>query len=445
MFAKVSKLGLGAVARAAVAVSLVAAGSAVMLPGVAAAKEAAPKAGAYSKEFIAAAAPVQKSVNAVIAAKGKNAPEAEIAPLLTNIAAEMAAAEAAIKTPADRAAAGQWAINVGGWIKDIPMRQRGVQNMLDSGQVPAERVLEYKSYLGQFAYNNKDYATAVTALTDVVKGNYKDDGMAEVLAQSLTNLGKPAEALDALKMAVDARKAAGGVVPSDWYSRATLIAYKAKLGPQAVDWAIGLAELQPTALNWLNAGQFVRDYGTFTNNESLDLGRLLIRSGALKEDPKFTTREFVEYIQAADPRRLPGEVVKVAQLGLAQKALQSNDRFVTDALTQAQGRIAADKASLASYERDARLPNATAATTSGAGDVFLSYDDPAKAAEFYSAALTKPGVDTDRVLTRLGIAQVDMGKFAEAQATFAKVQGPARKNLARLWASYAAFKAKPDS
>ena len=62
---------------------------------------------------------------------------------------------------------------------------------------------------------------------------------------------------------------------------------------------------------------------------------------------------------------------------------------------------------------------------------------PVDAEQFYTLALAKPGVDTGRVLTRLGIAQADQGKYAEAQATFAKVQGP-RQPIAQLWALYAA-------
>ena len=41
------------------------------------------------------------------------------------------------------------------------------------------------------------------------------------------------------------------------------------------------------------------------------LGRLLLRSGGFQNDPKYVEREYVEYIEAADPRRLPGEVLKV--------------------------------------------------------------------------------------------------------------------------------------
>ena len=87
----------------------------------------------------------------------------------------------------------------------------------------------------------------------------------------------------------------------------------------------------------------------------------------------------------------------------------------------------------------APVGNATAATVSGAADAFLSYGDAAKAESLYAIALNKSGVDANRVLTRLGIAQVDQGKSAEALATLAKVQGP-RKPIAQLWSAYASQK-----
>ena len=49
------------------------------------------------------------------------------------------------------------------------------------------------------------------------------------------------------------------------------------------------------------------------------------------------------------------------------------------------------------------------------------------------------GVETPVVLTRLGIAQFDQGKYSEAGETFRKVEG-ARKDIANLWAIYAAQK-----
>ncbi|MFM5923143.1 MAG: hypothetical protein ACKOPG_03010, partial [Novosphingobium sp.] len=102
----------------------------------------------------------------------------------------------------------------------------------------------------------------------------------------------------------------------------------------------------------------------------------------------------------------------------------------------------ADKASLPGLERDARAANGTAATAMAAGDAFLSYDDAAKAEAMYQIALAKPGIDAPRALTRLGIAQTDLGKYADAQATFAKVTG-IRVPIAQMWSAYAKSKAAP--
>jgi hypothetical protein len=51
-----------------------------------------------------------------------------------------------------------------------------------------------------------------------------------------------------------------------------------------------------------------------------------------------------------------------------------------------------------------------------------------------------PGADRATALTRLGIAQAEQGKFAEAKATFAQVEG-ARQPIAMLWSAYADQKA----
>jgi hypothetical protein len=54
----------------------------------------------------------------------------------------------------------------------------------------------------------------------------------------------------------------------------------------------------------------------------------------------------------------------------------------------------------------------------------------------FALALQKGGVDRDQTLTRLGIAQVQQGKNAEAKGTFAQVSGT-RTAVARMWTAYA--------
>jgi hypothetical protein len=191
----------------------------------------------------------------------------------------------------------------------------------------------------------------------------------------------------------------------------------------------------PSANAWNNSINVVRSLSQYQSQESLDLMRLMSRTGSLTNE-----RDYIEYIQALDPRRLPGEAQKVIDAGLAAGKLRANDPFVTEAKGIASGRVAADRASLPSLERDARAPSASGTTVLGAADAFLSYGDAAKAESLYTIAAGKAGSESDRALTRLGIAQLDQGKVAEAQASFAKVQGP-RKPIAQLWSAYAAQKA----
>lgn len=214
------------------------------------------------------------------------------------------------------------------------------------------------------------------------------------------------------------------------------MAYKAKLYDAAAKFGLGLVEAYPSTDNWADAIGLARTAGKFQAQETLDLMRLMERTKSFRD-----TSDFAEYLQAADARRSPAEVLKVLDEGLAAGKLQASDVFVSDNRTVAQARLAADKASLPALERDANAPTATVATIVAAGDAFLSYDQAAKAEGFFTKALTKPGVDADRALTRLGIAQLDQGKTAEAQATFAKVGG-VRKPIAQLWSVYAGQKAK---
>lgn len=433
-------------ARTALAVALstgLAAGGVLLgaMPAIAKEKEAQ-KGGTYSKEFIAVAGPVQKIVQDAQAAKAKGTPDAQIKASLSGAGEAVAKAEAAAKTGQDKLAAGQFAVQIGGLLEDNMMRARGIRNMIDSGLLEADKIPTFNFYLGNFAYSAKDFQGSIEPLTKAVQGNVSEDAAAEMLADSYTQLGKPAEGIAALKAAYDARKAAGGAVPDAWYTRAKIIAYKAKLGPQAIEWSTLEVAAQPTSLNWLGAGQLAREFGGFGKEESLDLGRLFLRTGALDNEKQYVTREFIEYIQAADPRRLPGETVKIIELGLSKGALDASDVFVSDSLAQAKGRIAADKASLVGLEKDARAA-ADGKLAVATADAYLSYDNPAKAEELYQLALTKGGTfDMDRAETRLGIAQLDQDKFDAAKESFAKVGG-VRAPLAKLWSVLAEQKAKP--
>lgn len=428
---------------------------------------AAPKL-SLSKPFMAAAGPLQKAIEAaktradVVAARTQfEATEAAIraaqgaaarktandnhavtlaalGKTLTAEKAQLDAAYALIVNPDDRFMAGNLALTLGQVSKDNTILRRGLASMLESGKVAVAEQPKLNFYLGSLAYDAKDFVTARSALTAAVNGGYHDNDADALLADAYIIDKQVPQGLAIMRQLVEAGRASGKPAGQNVMRRGLSVAYNNKLLVDAGFFSAALAETYPTATNWNAAIAIVRDIGKFPAQESLDLLRLMQRTKSFIEE-----RDYVDYIEAADARRSPGEVLKIIGLGSAAGKLKANDVFVAESRTIANQRLAADKASLPGFERDARSASSTAATAMAAADAFLSYDDFAKAADLYRIAEAKPGADKDRANTRLAIAQIGLGQLAEAKVTLAKVNGP-RKTMAGLWSIYAAsLVAKP--
>ena len=438
----------------ALAFGVVAGGAVVSTPAIAA-KNKAPKL-KFSKGFVAVAGPAQAAIEK---AKGRSDVEAAKAQLNAalqsrdeqQIAAARAAvsaaiapetaqldqAFAAIENEDDRFLAGTLAVNLGSIAGDASLQRKGVKAMLASDKADPESVPRFNSIAGQLAYQAGDYAEAHKYLQLAVDAGFTENNSEVLLAEAYIADNKTSQGLSVLKNALAARKASGSLAPEAWYRRGLATAYKAGMLDETADFGALLITDYPQPANVGVAVTILREVGDFASQETLDLMRLMARTNSYAEG-----RDYIEYIEAADPRRLPGEALDAIEAGLAAGKLDASNTSVADWRSQAKGRIAGDKASLASYESDARKASATEATVTGAADALLSYKEPAKAEELYMIALGKPGVDTARVLTRLGIAQVDQGKYGAAQETFGKVTGK-RASIAKLWQAYAASKAAP--
>lgn len=428
-----------AMSRSALAVALalgVVAGGATIADPAFAQKRSSVK---LSPGFQKVAAPLSQAIEAakkkpeVIAAKGN---PAALAAATTAEKAQLDQVFAAATSADDKLVWGQLAVGLGSLTEDQPLQRRGLQAMVDSGKGEPAEVARYQFFIGQLAYQAKEYGAARTALQAAISAGFRENDIETLLAEAYINDNQVAQGLTILKQAIDARKAAGNPAPESWYRRGLGAAYKAQALDQATAFSLGLAEAHPTKENWGGAITVVREIGKFPAQETLDLMRLMARTDSFAEE-----RDYIEYIQAADPRRLPGETQKVIDAGIAAGKLRANDTFVAEAKQIAGQRIAQDRATLPALERDARAGSATGATVSGAADAFLSYGEAAKAEELYTIALGKPGIDTARVQTRLGIAQVDQGKFGPAQENFAKVSSGPRQPIAQLWSVYAKQKA----
>jgi len=418
-------------ALAAVLALGVAVGSAVVAPQVALAEKApkAPKV-KLSKGFVAAAQPAQAALTAMVAGDAATEAAAKTA---------VDAAIAAVVSPDDKYTAGSLLLTFGNKAKKVEYQRQALNMMIESGKADPATALQLYTAAGDLAFRAKDYVNAERLLQAAIDGGSTDASLKVLLGETYIANNQVAKGMATLKAAIDSSRVAGQVAPESWYRRGLASAYRAKAINEAGEFGAMLIKDHPTGANVGVAATIVRELANYGGQDTLDLMRLMGRSNGFAE-----TRDYVEYIEAADPRRLPGETLDVIAMGLAAGKLRANDVFISDAKTQASGRLAADKASLVSYESDARKPTATETTISGAADALLSYGKAAAAEDLYKLALAKPGVDANRALTRLGIAQFDQSKYAEAQSTFAKVNGP-RAPMARLWAGYAASKANPPA
>lgn len=389
----------------------------------------------YSKEFLAAYQPIADI-------------QKEDAPDYAKAKSLIPAMLATVKSDDEKNAAGGMMFNLANDMGDDELQLQGIAMMIESGKLDAatQGQLSFAAY--QTYRDMNDVANARASLENAIAANYSfnatmtdgstqqfgPDRMRWLISDLYFDQGNYAEGLNYLSGLIEARKAEGGVVPEMWVRQGLAQAYENNLTRDAVKYAAFLVESYPSDVAWGDAVIITLNGNNYENPEVLDLLRLSRRTGVYNDQ-----RVLSEYVEVLDPRRYPGEVVAVIDEGFASGVADKTDPYLIETRGEAAGRIAGDKADLPNLARDARSPSADMKTLVVAGDTFLSYDQPAEAEEFYTKALTMAGIDLPLVLTRLGIAQYDQGKYAEAIETFGKVEG-ARRDLANLWAIHSAQK-----
>ena len=395
-------------------------------------KEEQPKA-EYSKEWMEAYQPLNEAL------------QAETPDLAA--AKAMVPALAAQTTNADeKKAAGGLILNLGTKASDEALQLQGMKMMLDSGTLEPNIAGQLNWNLFQIYRGQDDLVQARSALEAAIAADYSfeanmSDGstrmigapeMQRMIADMYFDADQTGEGLTYLSGIIDGLQSAGKPIPETLIRTGLGQAYENNMGPESVRFVSLLAENYPTPTAWGDAVIITLNSKSYANPEAIDLLRLSRRMKVYND-----TRVLSEYVELLDSRRYPGEVIAAIDEGFAMGNVDKTDPFLVESRKDAAGRVEADRAGLASLAADARKSGATLKTIVVAGDTFLSYDKPAEAEEFYTKALTMSGVETPVVLTRLGIAQYDQGKYGEAIETFKKVEG-SRRELANLWAIYAA-------
>lgn len=340
---------------------------------------------------------------------------------------------AAIENDTDRFAAGNLVLIVGTKSSDSALQRQGLELMLESGQTPPEQVGQFHFFVGNLALAANDFAPARAALEAAQAAGYTEDNIEGLIAETYFQENNAAQGLAYLKGAIDQRIAAGQPIDNQWLLRGLKMAYESNDAAAATEWSTLLVTASPSEENWLNAIQVVGAVNNFDTQTELDLLRLMLATNTLKE-----RRDFVSYIEAADPRIMANEVARVLAAGTQAGIFTESDEYYVDVKRVVDQRAPEDQAESAALAQEASSSTSGNAAQS-AGDVFYSLADYAQAEAMYKMAVEK-GADRERNLTRLGIAQAQQGKNADARATFEQVSGP-RAPVAQLWTAYVSSKA----
>ncbi|MFN3988807.1 MAG: tetratricopeptide repeat protein [Erythrobacter sp.] len=381
----------------------------------------------YSKEFIDAYKALEAQING-------GADLATIMPKLEEFIAMSA-------SPDEKLQAGQMAYTAAVKAQDDKLQLRGLELMLASGKVGAEQLGQFNYIAFQLNYRLKNTPQARYYLQAAIDNKFTTEQLSDAimkyqLAQLLMSEGKFDEGYAALKTAMAARKAEVGTIEQSWFGFGIKTGLDNELVPQTLDLLqLWLAE-DARALIWRDSITITRNMALLDdrgNEEALlDLLRLAREVGTLERG-----QDYLAFVELARAARYPKEVKEMLDKGFASGAVNRGDTWANEQLAVANRTLVSDRTELPATEAAANKPGATLAQVMNAARTFLSYGDYAKAAGFFEKALAMPGAPQGEVLQRLGIAQVGMGDYDAAIATFAKVEEPARGPVAMLWSAYA--------
>jgi hypothetical protein len=352
--------------------------------------------------------------------------------------------KAAATTEDDKYILGNYAISLGSQAKDMALQREGVDLLAASPLTPAASKPIIMFQKGAFAYDAKDYVSAETLFKQAFDAGYNPPNTALLVSDSLGRQKKFAEALPWVRKAIDLTIAAGKKPEADWYRQGASYSVNAKDNAASSMWLKELLRADGQPKYWHDALSIYGQGNNLDLQENLDVMRLMRAVGAMNY-----SQDYGLYVESADARRYPSEVMAVLDEGFAKGTIARQNANFSEAYKTASSLAAEDKRSLPGTEAATRA-SAAAYPSVLTADAYLSQGNYAKAKEFYELAISKgkivdkTGVDqTGRVLTRLGISKTYLGDYAGAKADFAKIQSGNRKSVAEYWMIYTDSKLQP--
>jgi tetratricopeptide (TPR) repeat protein len=282
--------------------------------------------------------------------------------------------------------------------------------------------------LAQLYFNTKNYPKAIENGKRWLEKNSNDQvsvlvGKAQYLSQDYKGTIETFEAL------IASTEAANKVPEELWFQLINSSASPLNDQPKVLATYERLVRYYPKPEYW---GKLMeRVYFAEKNDFAmLNVFRLMADTGV-----KMTAENYMEYAQIAADKAMPGEALRVLELGFEKNVLGADEKNKAKqqlALADAKKKAAADKAQLPEIEKEAAGPKATTGQLSaGLGLAYFSFGMTEQAVAAIEAGLKKGGLkNIDDYRMVLGIAKLRLGDKEAARAVFQSV--PSNSPYARI-------------
>lgn len=341
------------------------------------------------------------------------------------VSTELAATQAAAKTPAERYLVAMLQLKIAHASQNEALVGEALEAVLASGAVPLEQLPSVYLNIGKVHYNQKRYDRAATAFEKVLELEADHAEATTLLTQSRQLMRSSGNPLIDTMQAIAQQKASGRKPAEELYKRAVGLAYEAKQ-PTAVQLAREWITAYPNVESWRNGLAIYRNIYRPDETVLLDVLRLARITGAMSGEG-----DYHRYGYLAVSGVTTGEAKAVIEEGIAAKQIDGSKPQIAEILAEATKRSAGQKERLAELAK-AALAGSNLKAAVNAGDISYSYGEFERAAELYRAALGITGADKDKLNLRLGMALARAGDRAGATAAFQSVTG-ARSELAKFW------------
>ncbi|MDX3908791.1 MAG: hypothetical protein QHC67_03135 [Sphingobium sp.] len=295
--------------------------------------------------------------------------------------------------------------------------RRALTDMLESGAAPEAQVPYLRYLAGYYSYYLGEQNDAIAQVNYARQLGYTPVETTIILADANIKKKKQSEGLALLEQAVVQQQASGKPVPEAWFDRAIALSYQSGKWADVAKWTQQKLALYPSQGNWRSGLINFQAAPGLDPQAQLDLYRLQSATGAIASE-----RDVQAYAALAAKSGYEAEALSVIEAARANGKLTASET-VTSALlksisVKAKKNIAALPAQVKKAES---AKDGTAAAT--AGDAYFSLGQFPLAVTQYRLALSKGGVDTARVNSRLGIALARSGDLPGSTTALAQATG----------------------